>query len=222
MLRVTAKKRVWFDPNCLLLFGLVLFTLSFFDIALSSSASSFRVVAGCVVDALFAVFVVLTLLSGIGEWASLHRKQPNPFFEVVVPAGAPKEPETVSVHRSEDKAELLALKSSSLEWLQVCARHNIVVPAISHAISTDGIGKGADELLQLSMSELLRNAAVRKAVEQDEREEGQSKDVHHNRVQNGGMTQRGEEEDSIPDDAANSQRELQNAIRLFEKAMDGK
>ena len=222
MLHVTAKKRVWFDPNCLLLFGLVLFTLSFFDIALSSSASSFRVVAGCVVDALFAFFVVLTLLSGIGEWASLHRKQPNPFFEVIVPAGAPKEPETVSVHRSEDKAELLALKSSSLERLQVCARHNIVVPAISHAISTDGIGKGADELLQLSMSELLRNAAVRKAVEQDEREEGQSRDVHHDRVQNGGMTQRGEEEDSMPDDAANSQRELQNAIRLFEKAMDGK
>ncbi|KAK8814965.1 hypothetical protein WA556_007002, partial [Blastocystis sp. ATCC 50177/Nand II] len=104
----------------------------------------------------------------------------------------------------------------------VCARHNIVVPAISHAISTDGIGKGADELLQLSMSELLRNAAVRKAVEQDEREEGQSRDFHHDRVQNRGVAQSGEEEGSIPDDAANSQRELQNAIRLFEKVMDGK
>ena len=91
-----------------------------------------------------------------------------------------------------------------------------MIPSVSQS------GDVSDELLQLSMSELLRNAAVRKAVEQDEREEGQSRDAHHDRVQNGGVTQRGEEEDSMSDDAVNSQRELQNAIRLFEKAMDGK
>ena len=223
---LTVRKRAWFNPNYLLLTGLLLFTLSFFDLVLSSSATTgslsiWRVIAGGTVDALFVFFVGLSFLSGIGEWIALRRKQPCAFFEMVVPAEAPKEPEAMNVCKNEEKSQFLALKSSSLERLQVCTRYHIIIPAIPNTISADGIDRGAYDLIQLSIAELLGNTTVRKAVEQDERREGLRIEDQQDDLENSAMKQQEEEEDSIPDSMANAQ-ELRNAIQLFEKVMGGK
>ena len=138
------------------------------------------------IDLLFSLFVVEVVVSGCGEVYSLVTRKPNRFFERIIMDASSTPSETVFVN-----ADVGSEKRNTLSRLQTCLKRNIVIPSVSQS------GDISDDLLQLSLSEVLRN------------------NVNH---QEGRDVNR----DAGSEEVRSGTADMLQLARLFEKVMEGK
>ena len=196
VLSVMTQKRLAFSPNTLALFGVVLFALCYVDIMMSASLSIWRRIGEGVIDLLFSLFVVEVVVAGCGEVYSLVTRKPHRFFERIIVDASSTPSETVFVN-----ADVGSEKRNTLSRLQTCLKRNIVIPSVSQS------GDVSDELLQLSLSEVLRNNVNEQVVSHQRDASQQGRNV---------------DRDAGSEEEQKETTDMQQLARLFEKVMEGK
>ena len=198
VLSVTTQKRLAFSPNTLALFGVVLFALCYVDIMMSASLSVWRRIGEGVIDLLFSLFVVEVVVAGCGEVYSLVTRKPNRFFERIIVDASSTPSETVFVN-----ADVGSENRDTLSRLQTCLKRNIVIPSVSQS------GDVSDDLLQLSLSEVLRNNVNH---QEDASQHGRDSNQQGRSMNHAAGSEEAQRETT----------DMQQLARLFEKVMEGK